>query len=58
MLQFLSGNWGTILVLAVVAAIVAVVVRGMVRRKKAGKSGCGCGCSGCPSKGICHPDDE
>ena len=54
MLVFLSENWGNILVLAVVAAVVAVAVRNVYKRKKAG--GCGCGCSDCPSKGMCHPE--
>lgn len=57
MIAFLRGNWGTILVLAVVAAVAGAVVWSMVRAKRTGKSGCGCGCANCPSKGICHPDE-
>ena len=57
MAAFLSENWGNIVVLAVVFAVAAVMVVSMVRRKKAGKSGCSCGCGDCPSKGICHPDN-
>ena len=41
--------------LVVLAAFVAVVVH-LVRRRK--KGGCGCGCSGCPSAGMCHPDQH
>lgn len=37
----------------VVAAVAAVIVK-KVKDHKAGKSGCGCGCSGCSSKGKCH----
>ena len=47
---------GDIIVLAALAAIVGLIVRGMIRDKKAGKcSGCsGCsGCTGCPSRGCC-----
>ncbi len=54
MIPFLSENWGTILVLAIVLATVAMVARRMYKDKKAGRSGCGCGCSGCPSKGTCR----
>ena len=53
MLQFLSENWGNILVLSAVAAAAAGILAN-IRRKK--KSGCGCGCDSCPSKGICHPE--
>ncbi|MBD5133949.1 MAG: FeoB-associated Cys-rich membrane protein [Clostridiales bacterium] len=56
MIRFFSENWGTILVLALVAAAVAGVLINSYRARKAGKSGCGCGCGDCPSKGICHPD--
>ncbi len=56
MTAFLAENWGSILVLAAVAAGAAAVVRSMVRRRKAGEFGCGCGCSNCPSKGTCHRD--
>lgn len=53
---FLSENWGNILVLAVVAGLAGAVLWSMRRRKKAGKSGCGCSCADCPSKGMCHPE--
>ena len=52
MLQFLSENWGNILVVALVAAAVAGAMLSMRRRKK---SGCSCGCGACPSSDICHP---
>ena len=54
MLAFLMENWGNIVVLAVLAAVVAGILVNMHRRKRAGK-GCGCGCDSCPSHGICHP---
>ncbi len=55
MLAFLTENGGTILVLAVVAVLVGGVILSLRRDRRAGKGGCGCGCDGCPSKGICHP---
>ena len=58
MLHFLSANWGTILVCAVLIAIVTAVIAVMVRNRKNGKSSCGCGCGNCPSHGTCHPDQK
>lgn len=45
---------GTALVLGVLVVIVALIITKMVRDKKNGKTSCGCGCSDCPSKKICH----
>ena len=36
--------------------VVAIVVHMVRQRKKGG--GCGCGCSDCPGKGMCHPDQH
>ena len=52
MLRFLSENWGNILTVVLVAAAVAGALLSMRRRKK---TGCSCGCGGCPSSDICHP---
>ena len=54
MLDWLSANWGSLLVGLVVAAIVAAVALKMIRDKKNNKGGCACGCDGCPSAGMCH----
>lgn len=42
---------GTIVVLAGLAVVVGFVIRGMVRDKKQGRSGCGGDCSRCRG---CH----
>ena len=48
----MNGIIGTAIVLAIVVGIVALVVRSMIKSKKAGKSlQCGCDCSKC---GGCH----
>ncbi|MBC8535903.1 FeoB-associated Cys-rich membrane protein [Feifania hominis] len=47
-------NPPTIIVGLLVLAVVAAIVIGQIRKKRRG-GGCGCGCSGCPSAGICHP---
>lgn len=42
---------GTIAVLAVLAGIVALIVRNMIRSRKSGKSlSCGCDCGHCDGK--------
>ncbi len=47
--------WPTILVGALVAAVVAAVAVSMIRNKKKGKHACACGgCSGCSMQGVCH----
>ena len=46
-------TFGDIVVIAVLVLVVGLVVWGMVRDKKAGKS-CGCGsCKGCSMAGSC-----
>ena len=48
------NNWGTILTVVVLAAVVALIVRYMIKNKKAGKSSCGAGCAHCAMHGECH----
>ena len=55
---FISENIGTIAVLLIVAAVVGLIIYKMAKDKKAGKSACGCKCSGCPNSGICHSTDK
>lgn len=40
-------------ILSLIGGIVALIVRGIIKNKKSGKSGCGCGCSGCAMNGAC-----
>ncbi len=54
MLKFLQQNWGTIVVLAVLAAIVCAIIVCRIRARRQGKSTCGCGCEQCAMSGICH----
>lgn len=47
-------NLATVLVgLVVFGAFAAVIVRA-IRNKKAGRSGCSCGCDQCPGHDLCH----
>ena len=54
MLNFLAANLGNIIVSAILILMVALVIVSLVRKKKKGQTTCGCGCSHCPSAGICH----
>lgn len=54
MLVWIAENIGTILILAALIAIVAMIVVGMLRDKKKGKSSCGCNCAHCAMHGACH----
>ena len=53
-MTWLLNNWGTILTVVVLAAVVALIVRYMIKNKKAGKSSCGAGCAHCAMHGECH----
>ncbi len=54
MFSWIAENLATILVALVLAGIVAVIIVGMVRDKKKGKSSCGGHCAGCAMHGACH----
>ena len=59
MITWITNNIGTIIVCAVLIAIVAAIIVSMVRKKKAGKSViCSCGnCRNCAMSGTCHRRD-
>ena len=50
MLAWLSANWINIVLIALITLIVGLLVRSMIRDKKAGKSACGGSCASC---GVC-----
>lgn len=51
---FVSGL-STLAVGLIVAGIVFLAVRSIIRDKKNGKSLCGGNCGGCSCSGMCHP---
>ena len=55
MIAWLTENIATIIICAVLIAVVAAIIAGMIKNKKKGKSSCGCGCEYCPMSGSCHP---
>ena len=54
MLSFFADNLWTIIICAALLAIFAAVIVSLVKKKKQGKSSCGCGCANCPMSGACH----
>lgn len=56
MLAWILENIATIIICAVLIAVVAAIIVSMIRNKKKGKSSCGCGCADCPMSGSCHSD--
>lgn len=56
MLQWITSNIWTIIICALLIAIVAAIIVSMVKKKKAGRSMvCNCGhCKSCPMSGSCH----
>ena len=54
MFEWFAANGGTLAVAAVLAAVIILIVRNMIKDKKAGKTSCSCGCSGCAMEHTCH----
>ncbi len=54
MLAWLSANLINIALVAVITLIVGLLIRGMIRDKKAGRSSCGGNCAGCASCVRCE----
>ena len=53
MLTWLGANLINIVLVAVLGGLIALVIRGMIPDKKAGKSSCGGSCSSCGACGGC-----
>lgn len=53
-MSFIIENIGTIIIGLIVFVLIVGIVVKLVKDKKKGKTSCGCGCSNCPSSGICH----
>ena len=54
MLAWVTANLSTIVVSAILLAIVTSISLHLIRQKKQGKSSCGCGCTNCAMHGQCH----
>lgn len=53
MLAWLSQNWGSLLVGAVLLLVVGAAAVSLWRKRKASPGGCGCGCAHCPMHESC-----
>ena len=53
MLGWLSDNLINIVLLAAIALIVYLLIRSMIRERRAGKSACGGNCASCGACGDC-----
>ena len=51
---WLYANLATILICVALLAVITLIIIGMIRDKKKGKSSCGCNCAGCAMSGSCH----
>lgn len=58
MSAWLSANLSTIIISAVLLAIVIAISVYLINRKKSGKSACGCGCESCALRGGCRGEKE
>lgn len=54
MLDWIAANLATILICALLIVIVFLIIRYLLRQKKAGRSSCGAGCAHCAMHGECH----
>ena len=55
MLSWLSTNLVNIVLIAAIAVIVVLLIRSMIRDRKAGKSACGGNCACCGAYGQIRP---
>ena len=55
MLEFLQQNYLTIIIIAVLVLMVALIIRSIVKDKKAGKNTCGAHCA---NAGYCHKKEK
>ena len=54
MFAWIVQNIGTIVISAILLAIVVAVVRYLIRQKKQGKNSCGANCAHCANACSCH----
>ena len=57
-MDWIVQNIGSIVVGAVLLLLVGVLIYGMRKDKKAGKSSTCSSCAGCPMSGKCHENNE
>ena len=58
MSAWLSANLSTVIISAVLLAIVIAISVYLINRKRKGKCACGCGCENCALRGGCRGEKE
>ena len=58
MLHWVSAKLSTIIVSAVLLAIIIAISIYLIRQKKKGRSSCGCNCAHCAMHGQCHSKQQ
>ncbi|MBR7081724.1 MAG: FeoB-associated Cys-rich membrane protein [Oscillospiraceae bacterium] len=53
-MQWISENFATVAVCALLAAIVVIIAARGIKARKNGASSCSCGCANCAMRGDCH----
>lgn len=53
-MKWLFENLSTIIIFAVLAAVIVLIIKSMRKDKKSGKSSCGCNCASCALSKSCH----
>ena len=55
MFEWIGKNIGTIIIVAILAALVALIIVKLIGDRKKGRSAsCGCGCDACALHDKCH----
>ena len=58
MIVWLSANWVTLVVLAVLGLILGLALGSVLGRRRKKACGCGCGCTGCVYGSTCGKKEE
>lgn len=55
MMTFIADNLATILISAVLLAVIGWISIDLIRKARRGRAiGCDCGCDSCPNASLCH----
>lgn len=58
MLHWITENLSTIIVSAILLAIIIATSVYLIRQRKIGRSSCGCNCAHCAMHGTCHSKQQ
>ena len=58
MLHWIAENLSTIIVSAILLAIIIATSVYLIRQRKKGRSSCGCNCARCAMHGTCHSKQQ